>query len=78
MYVHYISVKQEKKKKNLTIRKTSFYALLRLLMMSAVPSCSVMSDSLQTHGLWAARLLYPWNSPCKNTAVDCHVLLQCW
>ena len=23
-----------------------------------------------------ARLLYPWNSPGKNTGVDCHSLLQ--
>ena len=24
----------------------------------------------------AARLLCPWDSPCKNTGVDCHSLLQ--
>ena len=39
-------------------------------------SCSVMSDSLQPHGLWPARLLCPWNSPGRNTAVVCHSLLQ--
>ena len=26
-----------------------------------------MSDSLRPHGLQPARLLYPWNSPGKNT-----------
>ena len=34
-------------------------------------SRSVMSDSLRPHGL-----LHPWNSPGKNTGVDCHFLLQ--
>ena len=35
-----------------------------------------MSDSLQPHGLYPARLLCPWNFPGKNTGVDCHFLLQ--
>ena len=35
-----------------------------------------MSDSLQPHGLWPARLLCPWNFPDKNTGVGCHFLLQ--
>ena len=39
-------------------------------------SCSVMSNSLQLHGLLPSRLLCPWNSPGKNTGVDCHSLLQ--
>ena len=39
-------------------------------------SCSVVSDSLQPHGLWSARLLCPWNSPGKNTGVGDHFLLQ--
>ena len=39
-------------------------------------SCSVMSDSLQPHGLYSTRLLYPWDSPGKNTGVGCHFLLQ--
>ena len=39
-------------------------------------SHSVLSDSLQPHGLWPARLLCPWGSPGKNTGVDCHSLLQ--
>jgi len=28
-----------------------------------------MSDSLQPHGPYPVRLLYPWNSPGKNTVV---------
>ena len=35
-----------------------------------------MFDSLQPHGLQPTRLLYPWNSPGKNTGEACHVLLQ--
>ena len=37
---------------------------------------TVVSDSLQPRGLWPTRLLCPWNSPGKNTAVDSHSLLQ--
>ena len=39
-------------------------------------SHSVMSNSLQCHGLQSTGLLYPWNSPGKNTGVGCHFLLQ--
>ena len=38
-------------------------------------SHSVVSDSLQPHGLYPTRLLRPWHSPGKNTAVHCHCLL---
>ena len=37
---------------------------------------SVVSDSLQPHGLQPARLLCPWDFPGKNTGVGCHSLLQ--
>ena len=37
---------------------------------------SVVSDSLQPHGLWTVRLLCPWNSPGKNTGVGCCSLRQ--
>ena len=37
---------------------------------------SVMSDSLQLHGLQSSRLLCPWNSPGKKPRVGCHSLLQ--
>ena len=39
-------------------------------------SHSVMSDSLQLHGLQPARLLCPWDFPGKHTGVGCHFLLQ--
>ena len=39
-------------------------------------SCSVVSDSLQPHGLQPARRLCPLDSPGKNTGVGCHALLQ--
>ena len=39
-------------------------------------SHSVMSNSLRPHGLQPTRLLCPWDSPGKNTGVDCHSLLQ--
>ena len=39
-------------------------------------SRSVVSDSLQPHGLEPARLLSPWDFPGKNTGVGCHFLLQ--
>ena len=35
-----------------------------------------MSDSLWQHRLYSARSLCPWDSPGKNTGVDCHFLLQ--
>ena len=38
-------------------------------------SRSVMSDSLQPHGLQPARLLCPWDFPGKNTGVGCHFFL---
>ena len=41
-----------------------------------VLSCSVVSDTLRPHGLQPARLLCPWDSTGKNTAVGCHFLLQ--
>ena len=39
-------------------------------------SHSVVSDSLQPHGLQPTRLLSPWNSPGNNTGVGSHSLLQ--
>ena len=50
--------------------------LILRLFWSYAPSCSVVSDSLWPHGLQPARLLCPWSSPGKNTAVGCFFLLQ--
>ena len=38
--------------------------------------CSVVSDSLQSHGLLPTRLLCPWDSPGKDAEVGCHAVLQ--
>ena len=38
---------------------------------------SVVSDSVWPHRRQPTRLPSPWDSPGKNTGVDCHVLLQC-
>ena len=37
---------------------------------------SVLSESLQPHGLQPSRLLCPWDSPGKNTGMGCLALLQ--
>ena len=37
---------------------------------------SVVSNSVWPYGLCPTRLLWPWNSPGKNTGVGCRVLLQ--
>ena len=39
-------------------------------------SCSVVSDSFRSHGLWPMKFLCPWNFPGKDTGVACHSLLQ--
>ena len=39
-------------------------------------SLSVVSDSLQLHGLQSTRLLRPWDFPGKSTGVGCYRLLQ--
>ena len=38
-------------------------------------SRSVVSDSLQPHGLYPTRLLHPWNFLGKSTGAGCHFLL---
>ena len=45
-------------------------------LSSSSVSRSVMSDSLQPHKLYPARLLCPWDSAGKNTAAGCHALLR--
>ena len=47
-----------------------------LLTVCVCVSRSVVSDSLQPHGLKPARLLCPWDFPGKNIGEGCHFLLQ--
>ena len=42
------------------------------LSFSLIVSCSVVSNSLQPHGLQPSKLICPWNSPSKNTGVGSH------
>ena len=51
------------------------YIIIEPLFVSVCVS-SVMSNSLQPHGLQPTRLLCPWNFPGKITGVGCHFLLQ--
>ena len=44
--------------------------------MHAFSVASVVSNSLQPHGLYPARPLCPWDFSGKNARVDCHALLQ--
>ena len=45
-------------------------------MKSESVSHSVMSSSVQPHGLQPTRFCYPWAFPGKNTGVGCYFLLQ--
>ena len=38
---------------------------------------SVVSNSVRPHRPQPTRLLFPWDSPGKNTGVGCHFLFQC-
>ena len=46
-----------------------------LVLLVVVYSLSQVT-LLRPHGLYPARLLWPWDSPGKNTGVGCHFLLQ--
>ena len=53
---------------------------MRVITFSCVRACvclhSVVSHSLQLHGLWPTRFLCPWDFPGKDTGLGCHFLLQ--
>ena len=51
-----------------------YVALLFLLLCVFSPFIRV--QSLWLHGLLPTRLICPWDSPGKNTAMGCHTLLQ--
>jgi len=59
-------------------RKINFWMYNKIIMINigGMCMCSVVSDSLRSHGPWSARILYPWNIPGKNTGVGCHFLLH--
>ena len=55
---------------------TSSCIVLPFLWLTPQWSCSVMSNSLPSHGLQPTRFLHPWNFPGKSTGVGFHFLLQ--
>ena len=60
---------------------SSFLAPLLLTSLTPYPNfcvldCSVVSNSLLSHGLQPARLLGPRNFPGKNIWMGCHFLFQ--
>ena len=55
---------------------TKYNFLTRVYCVFVCVSCSVVSKSLQPHGLQPTRLLCPWDSPGKSTGVGNHSLLQ--
>ena len=57
------------------LQVSSWEACLEICVC-AVLGRSVMSNSLQPHGLEPARLRCPWNFLGKNTGVGCHFLFQ--
>ena len=50
--------------------------LSRYTMHARVLRLSVVSNSLQPHGLYPTRLFCPWDFPGKDTGVGCCFLLQ--
>ena len=65
------------------IKTTMRYHLTLVIMAidrseneSQIVSCSVVSNSLPSHGLQPTRLLHPWNFPDKSTGVGYHFFLQ--
>ena len=58
------------------IKKMRFIYTMEYCCCCCCLVASVMSDSVRLYGLQPARLVCPWNSPGKNSGVDCHSLLQ--
>ena len=61
-------------KESQTSQIIQLFSVYEKIQESESVSRSVMSDSLQLHGLQSARFLCPWNSPGKNTGVSRHFL----
>ena len=55
---------------------THSYVCVCVCVCVCVSEYSVVSDSLQPHGLKPVSLLCPWDFPSKNAGVGCHALLQ--
>ena len=62
------------------VSQVSHFCSLALYLLTKQSNISLLSqeslsDSSLPNGPWPARLLCPWRSPGKNTAVGCHFLL---
>ena len=53
-----------------------FYIPFSTMCLCACLVASVVSNSLRPHGLYPTRLLWPWDSPGKNTSVGYLFFLQ--
>ena len=74
---------------NRDVMNTAVHVCLSILVSSVcIPSCgiagslvqficSVVSDSLQPHGLQPTRLLHPWDSPGKSTGMG-SIVFSLW
>ena len=60
----------------LKLYRMSFILDFLIYMLCNLLSYTVMSDSLQPHGLWPSRFLCLWNFLGKSIGVSCHFLLQ--
>ena len=58
------------------LNSVNFFSEYIFLSCPCMLSRSVMSDSMQSHGLQPTKLLCPWDFPGKNTGVGCHFFLQ--
>ena len=56
--------------------KLCIHPALSSLCVCVLVARSLLSDSLQPHGLWPTRPLCSWNLPGKNNGVGCHSLLH--
>ena len=52
------------------------YFLLAVSTKHAYSVASVVSNSLRPYGLYPARLIWPWDSPGRNTGMGCHSIPQ--
>ena len=57
--------------------ETKWITDLNVRLLLLLLSRSVMSDSVRPQRRQPTRLRHPWDSPGKNTGVDCHFFLQC-
>ena len=62
-----------------SISHTVFWleTLIHWHLKYVLTAAEAKSDSVRPHRWQPTRLHHPWDSPGKNTGVDCHFLLQC-